>query len=182
LSNSAASAVVPNYIAAGIFQTATVTTDLQRSLDFVEQTLGGGPFQVFESAALEDRTYRGQPTDNIEDLAFGYVGHIQFEIIRPHLDAGESTYTEFLRDQPAGGLHHVGAQVSDIDHAIADLNARGLEVVQTGRFGDNPGTRFAYVDARHLTGWFLEVLQLDSAAAEMFAGLRKSSPSAAGTV
>jgi methylmalonyl-CoA/ethylmalonyl-CoA epimerase len=181
LSNSEDRRILPDYVAAGIFQTATVTTDLRRSLDFVEQKLGGGPFQVFESAALEDRTYRGQPADNVEDLAFGYVGHIQFEIIRPHLDAGESTYTEFLRDHPGGGLHHVGAQVSDIDQAIADLGAFGLEVVQTGRFGDNPGTRFAYIDARRLTGWFLEVLQLDSAAAEMFAGLRKSSPSAAGT-
>jgi hypothetical protein len=72
--------------------------------------------------------------------------------------------------------------VSDVDQAIADLEARGLEVVQTGRVGYNPGTRCAYVDARHLTGWFLEVLQLDSAAAEMFAGLRKSAPSAAVTV
>jgi len=172
--------MLSEYLARGTFQIATVTSDLMRALAFVEETLGGGPFQVFESAQLQDRTYRGHPTDNVEDLAYGYVGHMQFEIIRPHLDAGDSTYTEFLRERPGGGLHHVGAQVGNIDRAIADLQELGFEVVQTGRFGENPGTRFAYIDTRHLTGWLLEVLQLDQAAQELLTSLRERALSAAG--
>src|SRR5580658_3044072 len=120
-------------LAGGFFQVAFVTTALDRFLESLSDDLGVDRFFVIRDAPVTDQTYRGKPCDARQDLAFGYAGMLQFEVIQPL--SGESSYSEFLASRPEGRLHHTGILVDDYDEAVAGLSER-CTVVQTGRVGE----------------------------------------------
>ena len=55
---------------------------------------------------------------------------MMYELIEP-LD-GPNSYQEFL-DSRGEGLHHLGYFVDDLDAAIAEMEAQGFAVLQSGR-------------------------------------------------
>jgi methylmalonyl-CoA/ethylmalonyl-CoA epimerase len=153
-------------LAGGFFQVAFVTTDLDRFLGSLSDDLGVDRFFVIRDAPVTDQTYRGKPCDARQDLAFGYAGTLQFEVILPL--SGESSYSEFLARHPEGGVHHTGVLVDDYDVAVAELSQRST-MVQTGRVGE---TRFAYFDLVGTLGAYIEVLQLGDDFVELFERIR----------
>jgi len=153
-------------LAEGFFQVAFVATDLDRFLEALSDDLGVDRFFVIRDAPITDQTYRGRPCDARQDLAFGYAGTLQFEVIQPL--SGESSYSAFLADHPEGGLHHTGILVDDYDQAVEELSQRSPKV-QTGRVGD---TRFAYFDKVGTLGEYIEVLQLGNDFVELFERIR----------
>jgi methylmalonyl-CoA/ethylmalonyl-CoA epimerase len=153
-------------LAGGFFQVAFVTTDLDGFLRTLSDDLGVDRFFVIRDAPVTDQTYRDKPCDAHQDLAFGYAGTLQFEVIQPL--SGESSYSEFLAAHPEGGLHHTGVLVDDYDHAVAEVS-RTCTVVQTGRVG---ATRFAYFDLVGTLGAYIEILQLGDDFVELFERIR----------
>jgi methylmalonyl-CoA/ethylmalonyl-CoA epimerase len=153
-------------LAEGFFQVAFVTTDLDRFLQALSEDLGVDRFFVIRDAPVTDQTYRDQPCDARQDLAFGYAGTLQFEVIQPL--SGESSYSAFLSTHPEGGLHHTGILVDDYDQAVTELSRRCTKV-QTGRVGE---TRFAYFDLVGTLGEYIEVLQLGDDFVELFERIR----------
>jgi methylmalonyl-CoA/ethylmalonyl-CoA epimerase len=153
-------------LAEGFFQVAFCTNDLDGFLRTLIDDLGIDRFFIIRDAQVTDQTFRGQPCDARQDLAFGYAGSLQFEIIQPL--SGESSYTEFLATHPKGGLHHTGVLVDDYDQAVAALSRKNT-MVQTGRVGD---TRFAYFDKTGTLGEYIEVLQLGNDFIELFERIR----------
>jgi methylmalonyl-CoA/ethylmalonyl-CoA epimerase len=153
-------------LADGFFQVAFVTTDLDRFLETLSDDLGVDRFFVIRDAPVSDQTYRGRPCEARQDLAFGYAGMLQFEVIQPL--SGESSYSEYLAGHPEGGLHHTGVLVDNYDEAVAALSERST-VVQTGRVGE---TRFAYLDLVGTLGAYVEVLQLGDDFVELFERIR----------
>jgi hypothetical protein len=87
-------------IAGGFFQVAFCTTNLDSFLQTLSDDLGVDRFFIIRDAQVTDQTFRGQPCDARQDLAFGYAGSLQFEIIQPL--SGESSYSEFLAAHPEG--------------------------------------------------------------------------------
>jgi methylmalonyl-CoA/ethylmalonyl-CoA epimerase len=153
-------------IAEGFFQVAFCTTDLDGFLQTLSDDLGVDRFFIIRDAQVTDQTFRDQPCDARQDLAFGYAGSLQFEIIQPL--SGESSYSEFLAAHPEGGLHHTGVLVDDYDEAVAELSKKNTKI-QTGRVGD---TRFAYFDKIGTLGEYIEVLQLGEDFVELFERIR----------
>jgi hypothetical protein len=154
------------YLARGFFQVAYVTPDMDRLLATLNDDLGVGPFFVIRDAHIEDQTLRGQPFESRQDLAFGYAGQLQFEVIQP-ID-GANIYTEFLDSRPGGGLHHTGILVDDYDKAVSEVSAT-LPLVQTGR---SDTTRFAYFDTVATLGAYTEIVQLGERDLGLFEHIR----------
>jgi 4-hydroxyphenylpyruvate dioxygenase-like putative hemolysin len=138
-----------------VFQIAYVVPDLHAAINFFKQNLGVPTFLVKEDIQVQDQTYLGKPGDYRQSIAFGFCGQIQIELIQPL--SGTSSYSEFLKKNPNGGVQHLGILVENYDAAVANMKARGFTLVQTGRNGE---TRFAYFDFDDMTGTLMEVVYL----------------------
>ncbi len=123
-------------LAQGFFQWCVVTADLDARCAEVEKLYGPAGFWIQENAPLRRVTLRGKPIELRVDMALGYIGDTNIEIIRPRPEGDANLYTEFLEERPEGGFHHLGFQVHDFAAAAAELTARAGEAVQAGDFGD----------------------------------------------
>jgi catechol 2,3-dioxygenase-like lactoylglutathione lyase family enzyme len=140
----------------GVFQVAYVVHDIQAAQRFFKETLGVPRFFVIEHIAFKEYTYRGQPAECFQHVAFGYAGTMQIELIQPL--SGENTATEFLR-QRGQGAHHLGIQVADLDRTTRDMVEQGFVLVESGVAGQ--ATRFAFLDTRAAIGTYIELVSLD---------------------
>ena len=161
---------VPPTGPSSFFQVGFVVRDLAAAVAFYTQRLGAQPFVIIEDAQLSDQELRGTPFAPRQSLAFGYMGHLQVELIQPLEGGDASLYTEFLDERPQGGLHHTAVHVADIEHGLRDIGAGAADVLQSGRFGE--ATRIAYVDVAAPTGALLELIQLDEGGLDMFEATR----------
>ncbi|HOO72955.1 MAG TPA: VOC family protein [Spirochaetota bacterium] len=103
--------------------------------------------------------YRGKPVDLVLNIAVGYTGGMQVELIE-HRSDEENIYTRYA--SPGGfGYHHLGVAVSDLDRKVALLGDMGIIPLQTGtiRFGRGGVTRFAYLDTVERAGFILELIE-----------------------
>ncbi len=85
---------------------------------------GIGPFYVLAEAG-GDSIYRGEVHPMRIKVAFVYDGDNLIEIIAPTGHDQQSTYGEFIRRNPDGGLHHIAYWSSDFDKTLAMLKAAG---------------------------------------------------------
>lgn len=135
-----------NKLARPITQIGVVVRDLEVTMRRWTELMGIGPFVVFRGLALDDDyRYRGEAAKPpVVDLALGYSGGIQFELIEQLNDA-PSGFLDFLA---AGqeGMQHLSPQFAsaeDYDAAYAQLVSNGLEVVHQGTMKGTP-FRIAY--------------------------------------
>lgn len=117
---------------------------------------GVGPFFEMRHVSLPKQTYRGAPTNVDMSVAIGYSGGIQLELIEQH-DESPSLYRDFLREAPAGGLHHVAFMSPRYDEALEHAEASGHPVVQ--EWVNALGGRFAYLEKRASDGTYVEILE-----------------------
>ena len=125
-------------------------------------------FLVKEDIQGQEQTYRGKPGDFRHSIAFGYAGDVQIELIQTL--SGASTYSEFLEQNPNGGVHHLGILSDDYNAGVADMTGRGFKLVQSGRNGE---TRFAYFDVDHPIGTLMEIVCLAPAIKAAFERLKR---------
>ena len=155
-------------LADSIFQIAYVIPDIHAAVRFFKEKLGVPTFLVKEDIAGEEQTYLGKPGHFRHSIAFGYAGEMQIELIQSL--SGASTYSDFLGQNPKGGIHHLGIMGDDYAAAVADMTARGFTLVQSGRNGE---TRFAYFDVEHPIGTLLEVVYLAAPIRAAFERLKR---------
>lgn len=158
---------IDEIISGGLFQLGYVYPDPAAAQAQLVR-LGGRAFTHFHDAPVHGQILRGAPMESRQNLTFGFVGPLNIELIEP--TEGRNIYSEFLDSVPAGGLHHIGWKVDDIDAAAAAMTAAGLAEIQSGRFG--AGTRFAYFDARETLGHFVELLYFDAETEALFGQMR----------
>ncbi|WP_250004968.1 VOC family protein [Actinoplanes sp. M2I2] len=164
-----------NQLAQGFFQWCVVAPDLQAKCAEFEKVYGPAGFWILDNAPLLETTLRGKPIDVRVDMALGYIGDTNIEVISPRPGGDPNLYTEFLDERPAGGFHHLGFQVYDFDAAVADLTTAFGPIEQAGNFSTG-GTHFAYFDSRPLTGIYTEILWFDNATIAAMANLRAGNP------
>jgi catechol 2,3-dioxygenase-like lactoylglutathione lyase family enzyme len=100
--------------------------------------------------------HRGAPADFVADISLSYLGDMQLELIEPV--SGESVYSEFLRDNAAGGLHHICIEAPDpagFDAALSAASGRGVEIACQGQMPG--GMRFAYLSEPSAGVPYLEI-------------------------
>lgn len=141
-------------------QIAWVTTDLGATEKALTHLLDAKKWVRMPAVhfAPDTCTYRGRPADFRADISLSYAGEMQLELIAPV--AGDSIYTEFLRDS-GPGLHHIGIEVDDADGFAKELEAAaeaGAPVVQQGVMPG--GMEFAYVSAPTAGVPYLEIAHI----------------------
>jgi 4-hydroxyphenylpyruvate dioxygenase-like putative hemolysin len=150
--------VVPKIKIGEIIQIGTVVRDLQKAVDNYWATLGIGPWQIIrmEPPILRDVTLRGKSVEVSMLAAIAQKGSIQLELIQPL--EGPSIWKEFL-EKRGEGLHHVQSLVEDSKVVLAAFKEMGVDVLMSGRIGDNI---FYYMDTEPLLGIILEFIDTGS--------------------
>lgn len=110
----------------GVRQLGYVVEDLDASLKAWTEQLGVGPWLVIRNVPLQS-VFRGRPSTPRIDLALGYRGDVQIELIHQTNDAA-SPYLEFIQRRQFG-LHHIAFLVDPIDEAVRQGQASGLEMI-----------------------------------------------------
>jgi hypothetical protein len=132
---------------------------LDAALDFWINVMGAGPFYrgVFP---LAEQVHKGQPTNQECEVACGYHGDMQIELIDTIGDA-PGPYNDFLAtcpEPPVGGLyHHVMLEQGDYDVLVARMLAQGCTTAFDAKNG--AGDRMCYLDATATTGGYIEIIE-----------------------
>lgn len=142
-----------NAKAQAIDQIGFLVDDLDAAVERWIRQFGVGPWTVFRNVVL-DGHYRGAPTRVGMDVALGYQGDMQIELIAV-TDEAASPYrgTDGRRLR---GLHHLARIVDDLNLAVSEAQARGLVVVFTA---SNPSTRVAYLSSPEEPETLFEFIQ-----------------------
>jgi hypothetical protein len=140
---------------------------------YFKSSLGGGRPRA---GAGDPRTtfvvVDGEPADEwVIDVALVNAGPTNLEIIRP-VGGMVDLYRGAIRPGEPATLHHLGFRVDDFDEASAIVAASGRTWKQ---FGDSGAIRFGYLDMTAELGHFVEIMELDEAAAQGFAQLEAAS-------
>jgi methylmalonyl-CoA/ethylmalonyl-CoA epimerase len=134
-----------------IHHVAYVVADIDVALARLEATLG------LRSAIREVMEEQG-----VEAALCGPAGGA-VELIRP-LDP-EGPIALFLESR-GEGLHHVAFEVDDLEATLADLRARGAELIDERPRPGLGGHLVAFVHPRSANGVLTELVQADSRASD----------------
>jgi hypothetical protein len=144
----------------GIRQLAMVVRDADRTMHYLTEALGIGPFFVTRNYVPDDFRYRGHAAPApVLTLCFAQAGPVQIELIQQH-NAADSAYQEFLS---AGreGCQHIAVWFSD----SAAYTAARREILESGltlvhENGDAAAyARFAYFETKLPGGLMLEIAE-----------------------
>jgi len=139
-----------------ITQIAVVVRDMVQALKTYTETLGWGPWSVFDykPPLLHDTRVMGEPVEYRMIGAEAMVDGLGFELIQPV--SGPSIYQEFL-DTHGEGVQHIAC----MKHSAEDSEAlkkhwseRGAEILMGGRIGAS--IEFYYVETGPLIEFVLE--------------------------
>jgi methylmalonyl-CoA/ethylmalonyl-CoA epimerase len=139
-----------------ITQIAVVVRDIEATLKTYTETLGWGPWSVFDykPPLLHDTQVKGEPVEYRMIGAEASVDGLGFELIQPV--SGPSIYQEFL-DTHGEGVQHIACMKHS--HADSELmrqhwRENGAEVLMSGRIGDS--IEFYYLDTAPMLKFVLE--------------------------
>ena len=119
-------------------------SNLQESLSFWETSLGIELHGIEEVAEQNVRT------------AFLPVGGTEIELLEP--TSADSSVARFI-EKHGEGLHHIAIRVDDIEAALAELKAEGIQLIdETPRNGAG-GARIAFVHPKATHGVLLELCE-----------------------
>ena len=128
-----------------IHHIGVAVTDMDESIRLYTSAFG---------AELVQRTL--SEADGLE-AAFIRTGEGEVELLRPTRE--ESPVGKFLARR-GPGLHHVAYAVTDIDRALAEARAAGLELIdQEPRLGLH-GSRIAFLHPKTMGGVLTELVEL----------------------
>src|SRR6476620_10912465 len=147
--------IIPPPTPMKITQIAVVVRDMEAALKSYTQTLGWGPWSVFEyPPLLHDTRVNGEQAEYRMIGAETSVDGLGFELIQPV--SGPSIYQQFL-DIHGEGVQHIAC----MKHSAADSQAikdrwreRGAEILMGGRIGES--IEFYYLDTSPMLKFVME--------------------------
>ena len=123
-----------------VAQVGYVVRDLQASMKLYEPLFG--PFRTMDGS-VKDATYRGRLADCRLELAFGWSGDVEIELIQ--WVSGDCPHREFI-EKGREGMHHLQFRVDDCDAWIGKLRPLGYEPIWYKRWSED--MIFAYLERR----------------------------------
>lgn len=115
------------------------------------EAVSAGDYPVVETV------YNGEPAKEagalLSFLKFG--PRFEIELICPN--HAHSVWRDYL-DAHGEGFHHIAFLVTNMEKAIAECEAFGMEVKQYGYYSDRSG-RYAYLDAQKQLKCYVELLE-----------------------
>ena len=119
-------------------------SNLQESLSFWERSLGIELHGIEEVAEQNVRT------------AFLPVGGTEIELLEPtNVDSSVARFIE----KRGEGLHHIAIRVDDIEVALAELKAEGIQLIDEKPRNGAGGARIAFVHPKATHGVLLELCE-----------------------
>lgn len=150
---------------------AYIVPDIYAAVDRWTDDLNAGPWYMLESLAVEDGVYRGQPWNAVADVAMGFAGHMQIELIQPLGDEpGIHRETVLKRGY---GFHHYGIASADVHADVAQYVQRGHSVVFQARVPT--GGTVIYLETSRDPSGFIELIPVDATADAIFTAMWRSS-------
>jgi methylmalonyl-CoA/ethylmalonyl-CoA epimerase len=144
-----------------ILQVAIVVRDLDSKVPAWSALLGKEPSK-FVTTDTVDKTgtvYNGEKTPaRLKAVVFD-LGECMLELMEP---IGEpSVWSEYLTEH-GEGLHHIGFVVNGMDEAVKDVEALGIEPVQTAEYTNAyEKGRYVYFRSEQQLGAMIEFNELD---------------------
>src|SRR5579871_3296752 len=123
---------------------AIVVDDVNTALNFWQKALG------LPLAQIEHND------DEAVDIAFLPLGEGEIELIAPFTE--ESGVAKYLAKRGAG-MHHLCLEVDDLDAAMQQLIANGIELINDTPRTRPDGRRYAFVHPRSTGGVLLELYE-----------------------
>ncbi|MCL4466113.1 MAG: VOC family protein [Chloroflexi bacterium] len=142
-----------------IDQVCVVVRDVRAAMRNYWETVGIGPWKLYVMSGprITERTYYGRPADFKFLMALASTGSAQFELIQPL--EGDTVYQDFL-DRHGEGVQHLGMLVNELDQEMANAEANGVAVIQSGRDREGGGRGgYAYLDTEGRCGTTFEFIQ-----------------------
>ena len=143
----------------GIAQIAMVVEDLDATVEQYQKLfgIGGWTFYTYGKPLVKEMSYHGQPSEHSFRVALSYFGDMRIELIQPL--EGESIYKDFIAEH-GYGLQHLGVMVEDMETALEQARAAGLEMIQDGSgFGLDGDGHYAYLDTQKTLGVTIELIE-----------------------
>ena len=100
--------------------------------------------------------YHGKPTKAQAKLIFLKLDNLRVELIEPV--GGPSTWMEFLKTN-GEGIHHIAFEIKGTDEQIANLEKKGMPLVQRGEWTAYTGGCYSYFDSLRQLGVMVELLE-----------------------
>jgi methylmalonyl-CoA/ethylmalonyl-CoA epimerase len=108
--------------------------------------------RAYRALGFEVESVHDVPTEKVR-AAFLPVGESRLELLEP--TAADSAIGRFLEKR--SGLHHVCLLVADIEAALAELKAAGVELIDERPRPGAGGSRVAFLHPRAGAGVLLEL-------------------------
>lgn len=124
---------------------AVVVADVDNALKFWRDALG-----------LHLERTEQNDTEAV-NIAFMPVGDSEIELIAPTTDS--SGVAKYLA-KTGGGLHHICLEVEDIEAALAQLTAHGIELINETPRTRPDGIRYAFVHPKSAGGVMVELYEI----------------------
>lgn len=91
-------------------------------------------------------------------IVYVTLGNVNIELMAPHGD--DSPIARFLERNPAGGLHHIGVEVADMDAAIDHMKAQNIRPLGDGGATTGiHGNPILFLHPKDLCGTLVELEQ-----------------------
>ncbi|MFE2772641.1 VOC family protein [Microbacterium resistens] len=143
-----------------IAQLGYVVEDIEDGIRHWSDALGVGPWTLLRNVTIEGVS-KGEPTVVTMDVALGYQGEIQIELIQ------QTSPTPSPYRGPDGvavvGAHHVAWLTEDLDESVRRAETDGCTTIFRA---ENPGSRVAYLTLPGEEGARIEFIE-SAAAADM---------------
>jgi len=117
-----------------------------------------------DQAAAFWRDALGLAMGEIEDVpqeqarvAFLPVGETKIELVQP--TSSETGLGKYLEKRGVG-IHHVCLEVDDIEAVLADLNDKGVQLINPTPQARESGTLYAFIHPKSAFGVLVELYQL----------------------
>jgi hypothetical protein len=148
-----------------IRQLGYVVRDLGLAVEAWTRQLRIGPWTIIRNITLQS-VYRGEPSLPLIDIALGYRGDMQIELIEQRNEA-PSPYRPYI-ERGHYGLHHTAFLSERIDADVRSAEGAGMQVVCDIRMP--MGGRYVYLQSAGLgSDLYVEFLEATPMLRQMFA-------------
>ena len=121
-------------------------TDMQDGHDFWNEIMG----------LPEGKAYR--ENDQGVDVAFFPTGDANIELIYPY--DKENGVSKFINKR-GPGMHHICFQVSDLEAKLAELKAKGIQLIDEVPRINGKGVKVAFIHPKSTGGVLVEFYEMD---------------------
>lgn len=139
----------------GIVQMAYMVQDIHQAMADWSSLYGVGPFFLNENYVGDNSLYRGKSDNTAIDVAMGYSGHMQIELIQVKTKA-PSVYHEGI-ERFGYGFHHVGIVAQDFDRDLESWQQKGFDIVMSGNIKDT-SLSYAYLEKPDSFPGYMELI------------------------